>query len=200
MAWSGISLPMENNPLVHLPPQICPPMEFFFWKKVLLPHTLWGETPWRGLSKWNWKQKELVETQIKKINSWQDTVHFCTGVSCEQHNEFQISLSLWVQFSGPFAKIYFLSNLQSCNLLSYIGIGKYIYFLYFLPWISNINLNIKLKFLDSIFFYLISIFHFILRNYSYCDTAMHWKVLYDLMFSRVQYYVNYWLFNEKSSQ
>ena len=38
---------------------------------------------------------------------------FLEGVSFEQHEEFQITLSFGVQFSEPFAEIYFLSNLLS---------------------------------------------------------------------------------------
>ena len=43
------------------------------------------------------KKKELVETQILKEIFWQGiviTVHFWREGSFEQHNEFQVSLSL----------------------------------------------------------------------------------------------------------
>ena len=44
---------------------------------------------------------------------------FLEGVSIKQHEEFQISLTLCVQFSKPVAKIYVLSYLQSWNFLYY---------------------------------------------------------------------------------
>ena len=41
-------------------------------------------------------------------------------VSVNQYEEFQIILSLWVQFSEPVAKINFLSYLQLWNSLDYL--------------------------------------------------------------------------------
>ena len=49
--------------------------------------------------------------------SWQDTfmpVIFFEGFFLEQHEGFQITLSLCVQFGEPAAKIFFL-----CNFLNY---------------------------------------------------------------------------------
>ena len=37
------------------------------------------------------------------------------GISCWQHEVFQISLRLLVKLSEPVAKIYFSSNLESWN-------------------------------------------------------------------------------------
>ena len=50
------------------------------------------------------------------------------------------------------------------------------------------NLNIPLRVLWLHFFNLISLFHFILRNYILTQHGL--KVLYDLIFSKVQHYVN----------
>ena len=47
------------------------------------------------------------------VDFWMGFLRFLDGVSYEQQEEFQISLSLRVQFSEPFAKVvFFLSNLQ----------------------------------------------------------------------------------------
>ena len=46
------------------------------------------------------------------------------------------------------------------------------------------------------FLYLLSLFHFILRNYIL--TQDRWKLLHDLIFTRVQHYVDVWLFNKTS--
>ena len=67
-------------------------------------------------------------------------------VFCEQHKEFQTTLSWCVQFSEHVAKIYFLP----WNFLNDINFETY--FFTFFPWISNITLNMPSRFLSLIFF------------------------------------------------
>ena len=56
-----------------------------------------------------------------------------------------------------------------------------------------LNLNIPSRFL-RLKFYLISLFHFIMRNYILAQHS--WKVLDDLVFSKVWQYLDVWLFTE----
>ena len=44
---------------------------------------------------------------------------------------------------------------------------------------------------------MILLFHFILNNY--IPTQHGWKLLYDLIFSKLQHYINVWLFNKNLS-
>ena len=69
---------------------------------------------------WNWNMKDNVMARY-----CHDSI-FLYGVSFEWHEEFQIIFSLWVQFSEPVAKTYFLSmeffKLPSTNFGTYFFI------------------------------------------------------------------------------
>ena len=88
--------PMYNKPPINFSRKICP--------------------PWKTYFRWEGDTSGITSRQDIAI-----TFDFYREVSFKQHNEFQVSLSLWVQFSEPVAKIWFLSNLQSWNPLNYLA-------------------------------------------------------------------------------
>ena len=100
---------------------------------------------------------------------------------------FEISLSLWVFWMCCKNLISVKFTIMESLKLSWISLDKY--FFVFFPNILPHSMNA--------FFDLISLFHFILRNYIL--TQHGWKVLHDLIFSKVQHYVNAWLINKNLS-
>ena len=104
--WISFLLILIISPCRTIPLKICPHIKSIFFEKR--PSSLHHK---RVLQNKTESKKELVETQIYMKDNFLVryciTVHFWREVSFEQHNEFQVSLSLWFQFSESVAKIYF---------------------------------------------------------------------------------------------
>ena len=100
---------------------------------------------------------------------------------------FEISLSLWVFWMCCKNLISVKFTIMESLKLSWISLDKY-FFVFFPQYITSFY---ECIFLPNL------LFHFILRNYIL--TQHGWKVLHDLIFSKVQHYVNAWLINKNLS-
>ena len=100
---------------------------------------------------------------------------------------FEISLSLWVFWICCKNLISVKFTIMESLKLSWISLDKY-FFVFFPQYITSFY---ECIFLPNL------LFHFILRNYIL--TQHGWKVLHYLIFSKVQHYVNAWLFNKNLS-
>ena len=106
--------------------------------------------------------------------------------SCEKKLHFGKSF-LWAAWGIPNHAQLMCSVFWTCcknlffvmEFLKIFYINFDTYFFIFFPLISNIKLNMSSR-LTLIFFYLILLFHLILRNY--IVTQRSWKVLYNLIF------------------